>query len=295
MKARKIVLLSLIAILLCVYIVQLVSTGKGSVKLVTMNGEPDKLILESAANGKIILTKTDDVWYLGENQQYETLSSEVDVLLNALKEYSILQTVSKGGDEILYGLDDESRISVTAYQGDQVICQIDVGKDASVTRQSYIRQSGKDDILLISDSYNSVFCVSQDDVRIRTVYTIDTEEITDAALVTTKAGAVLMSRDENGEWVGSYEQMTSEGIASWISTVAWLNAAGWLPDDWQPEGEPIGLITLKLKDRIVTDAIYAIEGEDDKYIGTSSECPYAFYMSSYTADKFLKTADDFAE
>lgn len=295
MKARKIVLLSLIAILLGVYIVQLVSTGKGSVKLVTMNGEPDKLILESAANGKIILTKTDDVWYLGENQQYETLSSEVDVLLNALKEYSILQTVSKGGDEILYGLDDESRISVTAYQGDQVICQIDVGKDASVTRQSYIRQSGKDDILLISDSYNSVFCVSQDDVRIRTVYTIDTEEITDAALVTTKAGAVLMSRDENGEWVGSYEQMTSEGIASWISTVAWLNAAGWLPDDWQPEGEPIGLITLKLKDRIVTDAIYAIEGEDDKYIGTSSECPYAFYMSSYTADKFLKTADDFAE
>ena len=294
MKLRKIILLSLIAVLLVVYIVQLASTGRGSVTPYSLSGEPDRIVIESAKNGKIVLTKTDDVWMLGENKQYDTLSSEVNILVEALREYSVLQVVSKGGDEILYGLDDDARISVTAYQDDAVLCQYDVGKDASSIRQSYIRRAGEKDILLISDSWNSVFNVAMDDLRVRSVYSFAEDEITDAALITKDAGVIMMSRDANGEWIGNYGQMTAEGIANWISSVSMLNAAGWLPDDWQPSAEAVGFITLKLADRVVTNTIYPVEGED-RYIGTSSECPYAFYMSTYTKEKFLKTADDFTE
>lgn len=294
MKARKIVLLSLIVILAGIYIFQIASTGVGSVKQVTLAGDPDKLILESAANGKLVLTKTDGVWRLGENQQYDVLESEVNILIDALSSYSILQTVSKGGDEVLYGLDDGTKITVSAYQDGNLLTQIDVGKDG-VSRQSYIRVAGESDIQLISDSFNNVFNVTPDDIRVRTVYSYNTDDITDAALITMDAGAVLMSRDENGDWIGSYAQMTSEGIGSWISSISMLNASGWLPDDWQPTDEPYGLITFKTKDAIVQNSIYKIEGEEDRYIGTSSVCPYAFYMSAYTAGKFLRTADDFAE
>lgn len=294
MKARKIVLLSLIAILLCVYIIQLVSITTGSVKQVVMSGEPDMIVLESQANGKIVMTKKDETWYLGENQQYDALDSEVNILVDALRSYSILQTVSKGGDEVLYGLDDDAKITVSAYQDGNLLTQIDVGKDG-VSRQSYIRMAGENDIHLVSDSFNSVFNVTPDDIRVRTVYSYNTDDITDAALITMDAGAVMMSRDENGEWIGSYGQMTSEGIESWISSISMLNASGWLPDDWQPTGEPYGLITFKMSDAIVQNAIYKIEGEEDRYIGTSSVCPYAFYMSAYTAGKFLRTADDFTE
>lgn len=295
MKARKIVLLSLIAVLLCVYILQLVSTSTGSVKQVVISGEPDKFILESKQNGTIILTKKDDAWYLGEDQHYDALTSEVNILVDAISGWSVLQTVSKGGDEVRYGLDDDAKISVSAYQNGELLTQFDVGKDGSATRQSYIRMAGESDILLISDSFNNVFNVTQDDVRVRTVYSINDEDITDAALVTMDAGAVLMSRDENGDWIGSYEQMTPEGIASWISSISMLNAAGWLPDDWQPAVEPIALVTFKTTDGIVTNNLYPVEGDEDKYIGTSSLCPYAFYMSAYTAGKFLLTADDFAQ
>lgn len=295
MKARKIVLLSLIAVLLCVYIIQLASTGKGSVQQVTMADAPDRLVIESAANGKIILTKKDDVWYLGENMQYETLASEVNILTEALQSYSILQTVSKGGDEVLYGLDDEAKVSVTAYSGDKVLCQVDIGKDAPNLRQCYIRRAGESDIQLISDSWNSVFNISSDDVRVRTVYNYTSDDISEAALITYDAGIILMSRDEEGTWIGNYEQMTPEGIESWISTVSILNAAGWLPDDWKPSVEPVGIITFRYNDQVVTNSIYPADGDDERYIGTSSACPYAFYMSAYTADKFLRTADDFAE
>lgn len=293
MKARKIVLLSLIVILLGVYIFQLVSTGTGSVRQVTLEGEPDKIILESAVNGKIVLTKTDEGWRLGENQQYAAQETEVNSFIDALSTYSVLQTVSKGGDEVLYGLDDASKITVSLYQNGEILTQLDVGKDAATLRQSYIRMAGEKDILLVSDSYHSVFDVTSDDVRIRRVYMLDEADIKEAALISTEAGIVLMSRDENGEWVGNYTQMTPEGIASWISTVSTLNTASWLPDDWEPTSEPVCIVSLKLDDRVVTDYIYAVEGEEDSYIGTSTETPYAFTMSAYTADKFLRTADDF--
>lgn len=133
-----------------------------------------------------------------------------------------------------------------------------------------------------------------DDLRARNIYMLLEDEITDAVLISQNAGILMMSRDENGEWVGNYGQMTSEGIATWVTSIATLNAAGWLPDDWQPTVEPLGMITMKLGDRIVTNTIYPIEGEE-RYIGTSTESPYAFYMSEYTKDKFLKTADDFGE
>lgn len=295
MKVKRIILQSLIVILLIVYVFQLVSENKGSVKKVTLDGEPDKLIVESATNGKVVLTKKDDVWYLGENMQYDTLSSEVNILTSALSSYSVLQTVSKGGDEVLYGLDDDAKISVTAYQNGNVICQVDVGKDASTARQSYIRMAGEKDILLISDSWNSVFNITGDDVRVRNVYNFSTEDITDAALINGDAGVLMMKRTDDGIWFGNNETMTDNAISSWISTISILNAAGWLPDDWQPSVEPVGLITFKMNGETITDSIYPVEGSDDKYIGTSSACPYAFYMSSYTAEKFLRTVDDFAE
>lgn len=293
MKTRKIILLSLIAILLCVYIIQLASTGKGSMKQVTLDGEPDRIVIESAINGKIILTKKDDVWYLGEKQQYDTLSSEVNTLIDSLS-YSILQTVSKGGDEILYGLDDDEKISVAVYQGDAILTQFDVGKDASTSLQSYIRMAGSSDILLISDSFHRVWNVSADDVRVRTVYSYSDDAIVRADLISNDAGVIDCVRTDDGVWISNFEEMDPDKIESWISTISTLNAAGWLPDDWTPEEEPFGAIMFKLDDgTIVQNTIYAIEGEEDRYIGTSSVCPYAYYMSAYTAGKFIKTVDDF--
>lgn len=301
MKARKIVLLSLIAILLCVYIVQIASVNRGSVKQVTLSDEPDKIILESAVNGKVVLSKKDGVWYLGENQQYETLESEVNILINAMSSYSILQTVSKGGDEILYGLDDESKISVTAYLGDTVLCAFDVGKDASSVRQSYIRRADSSDILLVSDSFNSVFNITPDDVRVRTVYSCDSNTIKQAFLITKDVGVIQMVCNEEGEWGGFIngeyqENMTSDGIESWIASISILNSAGWLPDDYQPSADAVGVIMFQMEDGTsITDSIYPVEGEEGRYIGQSSVCPYAFYMSEYTVGKFLRSADDFSE
>lgn len=301
MKPRKIVLLSLIAVLLCVYIIQLVTIDTGSVEKVVVSGEPDRLVIESKTNGRIVLTKKNEVWYLGENQQYDTLESEVNILVDALSGWSVLQTVSRGGDEVLYGLDDDAKISVSAYQHDELLTQFDVGKDASATRQSYIRMAGEKDILLISDSFNNVFNITPDDVRVRSVYTYDYNTIVQAYLITAEAGVIQVIRDEDGDWAGFIkgeyqENMTSEGIESWISSISILNSAGWLPDDYKPAVDAVGIIMFQMEDgSSVTNSIYPVEGDEEKFIGTSSESPYAFYMSSYTKGKFLRTADDFAE
>lgn len=301
MKPRKIILLSLIAVLLVVYIVQLASTGRGSVTQYSLSGEPDRIVIESAKNGKIVLTKTDDVWMLGENKQYDTLSSEVNILIDALREYSVLQTVSKGGDEILYGLDDESKITVSAYLGETVLCEFDVGKDASSVRQSYIRRADSSDILLVSDSFNSVFNITADDVRVRTVYLCDSNTIKQACLITNDVGVIQMVCTEEGEWGGFIngeyqERMTSDGIESWISSISILNSSGWLPDDFTPSTDAVGIIMFQMEDGTsITDSIYPVEGGEGRYIGISSVCPYAFYMSEYTVGKFLRSVDDFAE
>ena len=67
MSKRKIILLTACVLLLGIYIAQLASSLRSSVKNKTLGADPDKLTIENAGT-LIELVKSDDGWTIGEKR-----------------------------------------------------------------------------------------------------------------------------------------------------------------------------------------------------------------------------------
>ena len=92
MKARKTALLASIAVLLGIYIIQLVLAGRSSVKTLTLKTEPDTYTI-AASDGTTVLKKTPDGGTVGDKDYAANETSAVSVA-NAVKEIKVLDTVS---------------------------------------------------------------------------------------------------------------------------------------------------------------------------------------------------------
>ena len=56
--------------------------------------------------------------------------------------------------------------------------------------------------------------------------------------------------------------------------------------------ELIGRVVSNTNDKTITVTVYPVEqGEETKYLATSSESPYLFYLSKYYADKAMTSLE----
>ena len=78
MKARKTALLASIAVLLGIYIIQLVLAGRSSVKTLTLKTEPDTYTI-AASDGTTVLKKTPDGWTVGDKDYAAIAEGYVNV------------------------------------------------------------------------------------------------------------------------------------------------------------------------------------------------------------------------
>ena len=128
MSKRKIILLTACVLLLGVYIAQLASSLRSSVKNTTLGAEPDKIRIENAGD-VIELVKSDDGWTVGE-RRYKADTAAVDALVNALKNIRVLDTVAQAGNDAVderYEIDNDHAIFVNAYKGDELVRTLTIG------------------------------------------------------------------------------------------------------------------------------------------------------------------------
>ena len=109
MKARKIILLSAIALLCGVYTLQIVFGGRDSVKVLKLADKIDTIVIATGTNASpLTISKDGDKWILGD-KKYPADSSFVEGMVTALAEIKTLGTVSGSGDYERYGLNEEAR------------------------------------------------------------------------------------------------------------------------------------------------------------------------------------------
>ena len=63
---RKIVLLVVLAVLVCVYCLQVAFTGKNRVMVVSVKDEPDSFVIQTGAGSEVKLFKDGDSWFVGD-------------------------------------------------------------------------------------------------------------------------------------------------------------------------------------------------------------------------------------
>ena len=296
MSKRKIILLTACILLLGIYIAQLASSLRSSVKNKTLGADPDKLTIENAS-AVIELAKSDDGWTVGE-RRYKADTNTVDALVNAVKNIRVLDTVAQAGSDAVderYEIDKTNAIVVKAYKGNELVRTLTIGKASSTGSQSYLTLDGKKDIYLVSGTLRDTFKKDVAALRSKVVYAVDTSDLT---AVSESMGSTVLSIVKSGDpaaWTatGSTASVDAEKAASWAASLTRLNADSWLDDDFvlPPASESVTVITAGGK--AITVSVYKEgDGDDAKYYGTCSETPYKFSLSRYSAGKYLKTAAD---
>ena len=296
MSKRKIILLTACVLLLGIYIAQLASSLRSSVKNKTLGADPDKLTIENAS-AVIELAKSDDGWTVGE-RRYKADTNAADALVNAVKNIRVLDTVAQAGSDAVderYEIDKANAIVVKAYKGNELVRTLTIGKTSSTGSQSYVTLDGKKDIYLVSGTFRDTFKKDVAALRSKVVYAVDTSDLT---AVSESMGSTVLSIVKSGDpaaWTatGSTVGVDAEKAASWAASLTRLNADSWLDDDFvlPPASESVTVITAGGK--AITVSVYKEgDGEEAKYYGTCSETPYKFSLSRYSAGKYLKTAAD---
>ena len=296
MSKRKIILLTACVLLLGIYIAQLASSLRSSVKNKTLGADPDKLTIENAGT-LIELVKSDDGWTIGE-KRYKADTNTIDALVNAVKNIRVLDTVAQAGSDAVderYEIDKANAIVVKAYKGNELVRTLTIGKASSTGSQSYVTLDGKKDIYLVSGTLRDTFKKDVAALRSKSVYAVDTSDLT---AVSESMGSTVLSIVKSGDsaaWTatGSTAGVDAEKAASWAASLTRLNADSWLDDDFvlPPVSESVTVITAGGK--AITVSVYKEgDGEEAKYYGSCSETPYKFSLSRYSAGKYLKTAAD---
>ena len=298
MSKRKIILLTACVLLLGIYIAQLASSLRSSVKNKTLGADPDKLTIENAGT-LIELAKSDDGWTIGE-KRYKADTNTIDGLVNAVKNIRVLDTVAQAGSDAVderYEIDKANAIVVKAYKGNELVRTLTIGKASSTGSQSYLTLDGKKDIYLVSGTLRDTFKKDVAALRSKSVYTVDSNDLT---AVSESMGSTVLSIVKSGDpaaWVaaGGPANVDAEKAASWAASLAVLNADSWLDDDFILPAANESVTVITAGDKAITVSVYKEgDGDDAKYYGTCSETPYKFALSRYSAGKYLKTAADMA-
>jgi len=306
MKTRKIILLSACAVLLFICIIQAVTLNRNTVKVFNISEAPDEISIKNASE-VINLKKIDDEWYIG-SQRYPANASVVDSFVAAVKSVKALDKVGTAGNEASqnrYDLNEGKGIVVTASANGKLLRTLCVGKASTTGSQGYVTIDDSKDVYLASGNLNSTFNKTLNDVRSKTVWTLEKNMIGAISIKNITEGSqwklsrsgqsenITWNIDGSGVVVGDVD---SEKATSWFNEFSSLTANSWYSDNAKPEGTYLISCQIECGGKTVTTDIYQIqaETEDDgaKYCGTSSETPYVFEVSAYAVKKFLKQTNE---
>lgn len=330
---RKIVLLSLIAVFLCIYILQLAFNGRSKIKDVTLEATPDSILIvkgsdPASASNSMRLAYENSAWNVGE-KKYPADSAAATKMADGLKNIKLLGVItgSAGSAADKYGLDDASKITVTGFKDGKAVRTITVGKDTTAGGQCYVQVDGKDTVYLADGSLHETYALTIDAARSKDVYAVTPEDIASVRVTTaegtyavqktmpkadlTTAGtdadkkaddAAAATPAEQPKWTITENTTTLAGatadeekVAAWAKSLASLKVNNWAAEtESLPPAEPTAKVSLAAAGKEYTVSVYKIDGDDPRYICSSSATPYLFYVTKYNAEKFAKALADLA-
>ncbi len=325
---RKFCLLAGIAVLLCIYVLQLVFTGRSQIKDLSFKDEVEEILIQTH-DGEIRISR-DGVkseneaysWTVSDGtSSYVAAGAVADGMADSLQNLKLLglATKSAGADAARYGLDDGAKIVVTAYAGGKPVRVVTVGKNTSTNSQSYIQVDGSDAVYIVGETLHGTFSKTVDDIRSKSIYSVESKEISSVQISSEKDSFTVVKKTEaapagnegetavqkdswtlirsDGSSLGEGEELDDDKVSSWISSLAVLTCSGYLADDALVPA-PDGAISLEITVPGKTIKVKLFANGDEEatsYVMQSSESPYLFTVASYVKARFDKSVADFVK
>ena len=320
---QKIVLLSLAAVLLCIYILQVSIGGKSKTQTLTLKEDVTSITIYTGSDSAnaISVSKDGDKYTVSKadgSESYDAMPTAAESLFDSIKEMHILGNAARlsSSNEERFGLDANSRISVQAKAGDKILRSLQVGKNSSSGSQSYLTIDDSSQILISSSSLHTIFSVTMDSLRSKDIYSVPEETITQIS-VDSDDGSFTLSKssqpksDENTEdgqgmsinesqWTLTSSnngeiipQLDQDAANEWAVYISTLNASSWV-DEKSFNQNIIQKGKLSFMSNGITYSVqfFEIDGDENQMLCSSNVTPYRFFLSKYTAQKFLRKLSD---
>lgn len=296
-STRKIVLLVIFVFLLAICIIQGIVGSINPVKTIKTDSEPDAITITKDTN-TIELVKKNNTWFVGKDN-YIANKSDVERMIKEISEIKILDKIARLGNaenDEKYSLSESKKTVVKTFKDGKEIQSFALGKTSSTGSQTYATVNDKKDIYLISGNVLSAFSKSEVDLRGKTVYTIDENEIksvnvTKGAKNWTLAKSAESSKKDSDVWtISGIPEFTvdSEEAKKWIQNIAFLNISNWIDDSTALPANKIVSFKINTTSETVSVDIYEQKVGEEKYISTCSKTPHKFELTKSQIDKFTK-------
>ena len=165
LNLRKLVLSAAVAILAVIYIVQLISGSRSSVKDFVIDKTFDTIEISSSENGNVSLKRYGDFWKVNDEEADNAKAKSISDSLVSIKTLSVISK-SSGEDAIeRYGFTDSQKITVKVSDNGKEYLNLEIGKDAANGQQNYIRVNGKSEIYLASGALRQKCSVKAEDLK----------------------------------------------------------------------------------------------------------------------------------
>jgi hypothetical protein len=262
------------------------------------------------ADGKIILKKKGDAWYIAP-QDHPADPDKIKGISTTLEKLGLTAMVSEAKNYKRYDLSPDKRIRVSAWTEDTLGREFDIGKAVPSSRHTFIRLSGDDRIYHARDDFRNKFNRSAGEFRDKTVLAFDTTAIQEISL--TRAQQVLVFRrtqvplEKDAASDKDQTQLKAEMI--WqsedgrkgdetrlnrlLSTLSNLSCDSYI-DDRQKEDFSSPTYSISLKgDREYSLKIFSkIKEDGDNYPAVSSENNYPFLLPEWKAKDVMPATEE---
>ena len=162
---RKIILASAVVLLALIYIVQVISGSRSSVKDFVIDKTFDTIEISSSENGNVNLKRYGDFWKVNDEEADSAKAKAISDSLISIKTLSVISK-SSGEDAIeRYGFTDSQKITVKVGDNGKEYLNLEIGKDAANGQQNYIRVNGKSEIYLASGALRQKCSVKADELK----------------------------------------------------------------------------------------------------------------------------------
>lgn len=162
---RKIILASAVTLLALIYIVQVISGSRSSVKDFVIDKTFDTIEISSSENGSVNLKRYGDFWKVNDEEADSAKAKAISDSLISIKTLSVISKSS--GEDALerYGFTDSQKITVKVGDNGKEYLNLEIGKDAANGQQNYIRVNGKSEIYLASGALRQKCSVKADELK----------------------------------------------------------------------------------------------------------------------------------
>ena len=310
MNARKTFLLVGIAVLAAVCVLQTLLAGHGSIETLRIKAGdvPDSITISRADGSSVTVNKSASGWTVGD-KHYPADSAKVDGMIAAISSIKILGTVSGSSDYERYGLADGARVTATASKAGKTLRTVAAGKNSVTETQSYALVDGNKNVLLVSGSLKEIFDRGTESLRSHEIWSVPAGGITridavssgkNTAFSIEKTGSPAAWKISGPESAKSF--ILSDGKANaWAAGFAVLRAESFAPEGTEISDKPLAVFKIDSAGKQILLAIVSkLEGPipsagaqpsatpaSGKYLCTSSESPYPFYIAEAAGAKLL--------